>query len=133
MFSLIITIISIALVAALAVATIYYGGDTFRRSGLKAEAAKVVTSGMQINGAMQVYKAQNSAYPSSLDELVSANLLRSIPKGEWAMIDDYIIATGIKELQCVEANRQLGITGPIPACTDAAITSVTACCSTPDV
>ena len=33
MFSLIITIISIALVTALAMATIYYGGAAFRQAG----------------------------------------------------------------------------------------------------
>ena len=33
MFSLIVVIIAIALVAALAAATIYYGGQAFRKSG----------------------------------------------------------------------------------------------------
>ena len=38
MFSLIITIISVALVAALALATLYYGGDAFNEGRPKAEA-----------------------------------------------------------------------------------------------
>ena len=42
MFSLIITIISIALVAALAVATIYYGGDAFNQGTTKAKASTIV-------------------------------------------------------------------------------------------
>ena len=41
MFSLIITIISIALVAALALATIYYGGSAFNKSSATATASKL--------------------------------------------------------------------------------------------
>lgn len=41
MFSLIITIISIALVAALALATLYYGGDAFRDGHAAAQASKL--------------------------------------------------------------------------------------------
>jgi type II secretory pathway pseudopilin PulG len=132
MFSLIITIISIALVAALAVATIYYGGDVFKKNGTKAKAVKVVNAGQQINGAIEVYKAQKGTVPATLDDLVTANVLKSIPAGDWAMADDYVVATGIDELQCLEANRQLGRTSTtVPACDDPTIQGVTACCMTP--
>lgn len=131
MFSLIITIISIALVAALAVATIYYGGAAFTKSGNKAAASRILTAGAQINGAVEVYKATTGAVPATLDDLVTANLLRTIPAGEWTTANDYVVASGINELQCKEANRQLGITGEVPACTDEAITGITACCSIP--
>ena len=42
MFSLIVTIIAIALVAALALATLYYGGSAFNQSSAKAQAAKLL-------------------------------------------------------------------------------------------
>lgn len=42
MFSLIITIISIALVAALALATIYYGGSAFRQGADAAHVGQVI-------------------------------------------------------------------------------------------
>lgn len=133
MFSLIITIISIALVAALAVATIYYGGAAFTKNGTKAEAVKVVNAGQQINGAIEMYKAQKGTVPATLDDLVTANLLKGVPQGEWAMTDDYVVATGIDELQCLEANRQLGLKlSSVPECTDSTIQGKTACCSTPD-
>lgn len=133
MFSLIITIISIALVAALAVATIYYGGDIFSQQGTKAKAVKVVNAGQQINGAIEVYKAQKGTVPATLDDLVTNKMLKSLPQGEWAMADDYVVATGIDELQCLEANRQLGRpAATVPACDDPAIQGVTACCMTPD-
>lgn len=55
MFSLIVTIISIALVAALALATLYYGG------------------------AAELYRADIGAYPLSMDDLVAQKYLSSVP------------------------------------------------------
>lgn len=133
MFSLIVTIISIALVAALAVATIYYGGIAFQNNGTRAAAVKVVNAGQQINGAVEMYKAQRGQVPATLDDLVTSNLLQSIPAGTWTMQNDYIVATGVTELQCLEANRQLGRTdSTVPACSDPLLVGITACCSTPD-
>lgn len=61
MFSLIITIISIALVAALALATLYYGGAAFNKGSAGAQAARLINEGQQINGAIQVLKADVAA------------------------------------------------------------------------
>jgi hypothetical protein len=52
MFSLIISIISIALVAALALATIYYGGDNFNKGSAAAKASQLINEGQQIAGAI---------------------------------------------------------------------------------
>lgn len=60
MFSLIITIISIALVAALAVATIYYGGSAFSSGSAKAVAATIVSNAQQVTGANVLYANDNS-------------------------------------------------------------------------
>ncbi len=51
MFSLIISIIAIALVAALALASIYYGGSAFQEGAADATASTVVNQGQQIQGA----------------------------------------------------------------------------------
>lgn len=135
MFSLIITIVSIALVAALAVATIYYGGDAFNRNGQKAAVAKVMTTGSQISGAVEAYKAQKGTAPASIDELVTANFLSAVPAGSWTFANNYIVASSVNEEQCAEANRQLGIkdangNGLVPGCGDASVNGITACCST---
>lgn len=61
MFSLIITIISIALVAALALATLYYGGSAFNRGSQGAIAAQLINEGQQVNGAVAVAKADAAA------------------------------------------------------------------------
>lgn len=63
MFSLIITIISIALVAALAVATIYYGGSAFTEGSVKAQASTFINAGQQVAGAVSVYQNAGEAAP----------------------------------------------------------------------
>lgn len=65
MFSLIITIISIALVAALAVATIYYGGDAFNQGSTKAKASTIVNQAQQIAGANTLLKAATGSFSAT--------------------------------------------------------------------
>ena len=79
MFSLIITIISIALVAALALATLYYGGGAFNKGAAQANAAKVLLQGQQLLGAAELYKAENGDWPSTMGVLVTEKYLKSIP------------------------------------------------------
>lgn len=57
MFSLIISIISIALVAALAAATVYFGGAAFNKGSAGADASTFVNSGQQIAGAFTLAAA----------------------------------------------------------------------------
>jgi hypothetical protein len=77
MFSLIITIISIALVAALALATLYFGGDAFNQGSAKASASTLVNQASQINGANTLYFLDNQAY-SDMSGLVP-NFLAATP------------------------------------------------------
>jgi hypothetical protein len=79
MFSLIITVIAIALVAALALATLYYGGPIFNEGAERAQAAKLASQGQQIMGAMELYHAEKGVYPQSLNDLVADEYLKSIP------------------------------------------------------
>ena len=57
MFSLIISIIAIALVAALAGASVYYGGSAFNKGSADAEAAAFKNEGSQIAGSMSLATA----------------------------------------------------------------------------
>ena len=67
MFSLIITIISIALVAALALATLYYGSDAFNRGSQDAQASKLLVQGQQITGALTLYQVDHGSLPNTND------------------------------------------------------------------
>jgi hypothetical protein len=79
MFSLIITIISIALVAALALATLYYGGKAFNKGSATAEATKILTQGQQLQGAAELYKADTGAYPLTMQAMLDGKYLTSVP------------------------------------------------------
>ena len=80
MFSLIITIISIALVAALAIATIYYGGSAFTRGTADANASALMSIGQQVQGAAVLFANDNAgALPGSVTALVTGNYLNSSP------------------------------------------------------
>lgn len=60
MFNLIVAVISIALIAGMAAASIYYGGDGFSSSSARAQAATLITQGQQIAAAADLYRIQNS-------------------------------------------------------------------------
>lgn len=79
MFSLIISIISIALVAALAVATIYFGGSQLTQGTAKARAAQLINAGQQVNGAFAV-AANDGAARGTVAQLVSGNYLAAAPQ-----------------------------------------------------
>lgn len=72
MFSLIITIVAIALVAALALATIYYGGTAFNKGATAADAARAISQGQQIQGAMDLFRADFTRWPTK-EEMLGAN------------------------------------------------------------
>ncbi|MNR71807.1 hypothetical protein D3C71_24850 [compost metagenome] len=78
MFSLIIAIISIVLVAALAIAVIYYGSTAFNKGAAAAEASKVLVQGQQLLGAADMHYADHNIWPS-LAELESKDYLNMVP------------------------------------------------------
>lgn len=82
MFSLLVTVISIALVAALALATLYHGGRTFSHSASKAEAVKIALQGQQLLGAAELYYANNGNWPDSLSELTTGEYLKQVPSAQ---------------------------------------------------
>ena len=94
MFALIISIIAIALVVALAGATLYYGGDAFTQGNARSTAAALVNQGQQIAGAWTLFEADHGgASPVALTDLTDttggkASYLAAIPTapvGSWAL------------------------------------------------
>ena len=79
MFSLIITIVSIALVVALVAATMYHGGDTLTQGRTTANAAQFVAGAMQIGGAAVMYKSLEGTDSPDIPTLVSKKYLASTP------------------------------------------------------
>lgn len=67
MFSLIISIISIALVAALAAATVYFGGAAFNKGSAGADASAFINAGQQIAGAFTLAAADGYTVPVVAD------------------------------------------------------------------
>jgi hypothetical protein len=81
MFSLIISIIAIALVAALALASIYYGGDAFQEGTAKAEASTVINQGQQVQAAVTMAEIDEVVVADgALTELTTGNYLKEIPQ-----------------------------------------------------
>ena len=92
MFSLIITNISIALVAALAVATIYYGGSAFSSGSAKANAATIIAAAQQVTGANTLYANDNSgAYATTLAAL-TPTYLSSVPQPPVGAASTYAVS-----------------------------------------
>ena len=86
MFSLIITLISIALVVALAAATVYYGGSQFTSSTSKANKAKAVTASQQIAGAAALASTDGIGF-SSVNDLQMQGYLNAVPAVDSSSID----------------------------------------------
>lgn len=126
MFSLIIALVSIVLVAAIAAATMYYGGSSYAQAQGRADAAKVVNAGAQIAGAVAAYTANTASAPADLNTLVTSNYLSTLPAGSWVAQDNFVSATGLTLDQCTAANAVIGVVG-VPTCESLGTTS--ACCS----
>lgn len=93
MFSLVITVISIALMVALAGAGMYYGGDSMTQGRSAADATSYVTAAQQISGAAVMYQTSESAAPADVAALVTAGNLNGIPSvksrsatNEWTLV-----------------------------------------------
>lgn len=135
MFSLIIVIISIALVALLALAALYYGGTSFNKSTHTADTAKLLAQGQQLSSAMQLYFTDKGAYPTGTasdieNTLVSSGYLTQWPSSDWTVTDNYVTltATALDSNACLSMNQKLGV-NTVPLCSDPAYANMTLCCS----
>lgn len=125
MFSLIITIISIALVAALALATIYYGGSAFNKGSAGAKASQLINEGQQVNGAVAIYLADLSGNSAStltdngtagtqVEDLAPAYLSQVPATFALAAETTNVVAGGhiavaSDALVCAEVNKRAGV------------------------
>ncbi len=80
MFSLLITILSIALVALLALSTLYYVSDVFSERSIQAQAGTVRLQAQQIAAAMDMHRATLGTWPADLEALRAGGYLKSIPQ-----------------------------------------------------
>jgi len=124
MFSLIIAIIAIALVAVLAAASVYYGGGAFNGNSSKARYAEIVNQSEMISNAFLAYKIDgnelnstscNTGDPSGcLQQLVDANYLSAIPdrvenNRNWQVDSDGALFTTTEDAEaCVLSNEAKG-------------------------
>lgn len=115
MFNLIVTVISIALVAALAVASIYYGGDVFRKGAAKAKVSQLINGSQQISGVNVLYANDNGGtYATAMTDLTTdAAYLAAqpqLPSGvvldEAGLTDNKIVATALSTEVCSAVNKQ---------------------------
>jgi hypothetical protein len=92
MFQLIVAVIAIALVIALTLASIFYGGEAFTRSSLKANVAALVNQAQQISGAHTLYKTDKAADApagaAGVKVLVDYGYLAEAPNAPRIVADD---------------------------------------------
>lgn len=84
MFSLVIAIVSIALLLVFVAVGGYFGGDAINDAKAKNQAARLISEERQIFAAMDMLQADHKRWPVSLDELVTSGYLRSIPSSQAA-------------------------------------------------
>lgn len=135
MFALIVTIVSIALVAALALATVYYGGDIASNAAETARKDRIAAQGLQIHGAAVMYYNDKLKMPDSVAVLAEEGYLNNIPPipvGEsgWLIKNGfaYKADTVMSKDSCLTYNQQFGI-NYVPYCTDSSVGGqLTLCC-----
>ena len=121
MFALIISIIAIALVVALAGATLYYGGDAFTKGSARSTGAALINQGQQIAGAWTLAKADNGgALPADLAALSTAGYLAALPTSPvagapWTLAADSksvtVSGTNVNAEICGEVSKMPGAGG----------------------
>lgn len=148
MFNLIITVIAIALVAVIAIATTYYGGSLWSTQGVEASTVRVLNEASQVKGAVELYRNDHAgASPADLDVLVP-RYLKTIPVGSasaWSvqgqnavtLIGPSVAAAGVTQTEidlalasCRRINEKLGLGSQVFSCQDPTVASVQVCCDT---
>ena len=123
MFSLIITIVSIALVVALVAATMYHGGDTLTQGRTTADAAAFVSGAQQIGGAQVMHISLESVPADTVvggtagKDLVADKYLASAPVVKsksgvtWALdtINKLVTNTVATRAVCLAIDKSAGV------------------------
>ena len=152
MFALILTLVSILLVALLAAATIFFGGEAFSGGRDSAGTATLLNNMSQVNAAIELHRATKFASPQTMDDLVP-EFLSSIPS-KWCDVGDdvciqatldasamagfLVFSSNVSPKTCIEVNEQLGVDNPDgepPTCPEGLGSdpdvSFTGCCEMP--
>lgn len=79
MFSLVITIVAVALVALLALAAIYYGATSYQSAGARARASTAISQSSQVLGAAELHFVEKKAWSNSMADLVGLEYLKDAP------------------------------------------------------
>jgi len=140
MFSLIITIVAIALVVGLVAVTMYHGGsDTLTKGQQEAEIARSLNELGQIKAALTAFHADTGNHATSLSDL-APKYLASIPDGWGVEVPSQVafessrLLKGSEEQKldsCKSINTKLGITTEPPSCADIDA-NFSGCCVVPD-
>lgn len=140
MFSLILSIIAIALVIIITLAVMYYGGaEVFSKGTEEAMTAQALNELSQIEGAMFSYQVNENTSPGSLEDLETKGHLREVPKGWVGSDGDGSFGVKLLEIKdpeqeqrmCENINKRLGHgENYAPACSDVlgAGSSFKGCC-----
>jgi hypothetical protein len=128
MFSLILVLVSILLVAALVVATLWFGGSGFTTGQVAAQAARVVNESSQIQGAVEDYKVNNAdSLPASMSDLINGGYLNGAPSASWSFATDSVQSMILDQPACLRADSMLGYSfSAVPGCS--LYPNVTICC-----
>ena len=89
MISLIISIIGIALIAALSISSIYFLGDTFKKNEMTLNLSMISDQSQQILGSFEMSLA-NDKEVSGFSDLIHLRYLKEVPKlkgNYWSIID----------------------------------------------
>lgn len=81
MFNLVITVISIALVAVLALAGILYAGGALDRGAAEIASSSVLNQGQQLSAAAEIWSVNNNGKTAeSWSDLIDTGVISSTPK-----------------------------------------------------
>ena len=126
MSNLIVSVIAIALVAAMVLAATYYGGASWNTYQAEARASKLLNEAEQIVGTVAYYRVVKNEMPSTLEQMTvtdsyGENFLSDVPEGgkydpatgtQWKFVGDYVmtaIGQGTRpKTECLAARRRLG-------------------------
>lgn len=129
MFSLVTTLIGIAVAVVAAIASIYYMGPAADSQAQAAQTAKLLNEATQINGAVLMYQSDHAGQSiSDLQDLVDAHYLKTIPGGNWTISGSSIVKPVDGESQCKAFNKKLGHGEIAPSCGDPSWQDKMICC-----
>jgi len=128
MFALIITIISIALVAALAIASIYYGGSAFTQGSAQAQASTIVNQAQQIGAGVTLFENDNGGSAPASVSALTPTYMQAVPTPPSSASGAYALATNATQVtvDVTSTNVCLSILQSVDPSATAISTSATA-------